>query len=359
MLRHLRQIRPLLQQQRSYNNIGSTVAPDATRAKALQRYGRNLEVQALVVDAQIFRRKGGAPLQASALAFDSSRKVAGGQQVASKEMLTKAVREELRARGLDAIGKPWVVRERLDQARSEAAELETLENSLGVETAPADAARGASASTVLASGAPSDQPDASAAPDPPDAIAGGIAAKYAAKLAAKRGDGAPATPTPGDADLLSSAKALVEAADAQRNNEESSRWRMGPPGLKGLLTHASRRSMALAVVARPDTTPRELADLTSQAGVAFDVVVEGEGGIDAAVDQLGLAPHRVLAFVDDTTLLREAKRRELRTVQFVGENEELPVRRDRRPDYDVSACADVVGVIDELNGLSFRGGSAM
>ena len=96
MLRHLRQIRPRLQ--RSYNNIGSTVAPDATRVKELQRYGRNLEVQALVVDAQIFRRKGGAPLQASALAFDSSRKVAGGQQVASKEMLTKAVREELRAR---------------------------------------------------------------------------------------------------------------------------------------------------------------------------------------------------------------------------------------------------------------------
>ena len=114
--------------------------------------------------------------------------------------------------------------------------------------------------------------------------------------------------------------------------------------------------MALAVVARPDTSPRELSDLTSQAGVAFDVVVEG---IDAAVDQLGLEPHRVLAFVDDSALLREAKRRELRTVQFVGENEELPVRRDRRPDYDVSACADVVGVIDELNGLSFRGGSTM
>ena len=137
---HLRRLRPLLlQQQRSYNNIGSTVAPDATRVKELQRYGRNLEVQALVVDAQIFRRKGGAPLQASALAFDSSRKVAGGQQVASKEMLTKAVREELRARGLDAIGKPWVVRERLDQARSEAAELASLEESLGAETAPAEA----------------------------------------------------------------------------------------------------------------------------------------------------------------------------------------------------------------------------
>ena len=129
--------------------------------------------------------------------------------------------------------------------------------------------------------------------------------------------------------------------------------------MKGLLTHASRRSMALAVVARPDTSPRELADLTSQAGVAFDVVVDGDDALDAAVDALGLAPHRVLAFVDDAALLGQAKARDLRTVQFVGENEELPVRRDRRPDYDVSACADVVGVIDELNGLSFRGGSAM
>ena len=68
----------------------------------------------------------------------------------------------------------------------------------------------------------------------------------------------------------------VEAADARRGEDETtSRWRLGPPGLKGLLTHASRRSMALAVVARPDTTPRELSDLTSQAGVAFDVVVDG------------------------------------------------------------------------------------
>ena len=56
IMRHLRQIRPRLQQ-RSYNNIASTAEPDAARAKALQRYGRNLEVQALVVDAQIFRRK--------------------------------------------------------------------------------------------------------------------------------------------------------------------------------------------------------------------------------------------------------------------------------------------------------------
>jgi len=152
----------------------------------------------------------------------------------------------------------------------------------------------------------------------------------------------------------------VEAADARRGEDETtSRWRLGPPGLKGLLTHASRRSMALAVVARPDTTTRELSDLTSQAGVAFDVVVEGEGGLGAAVDALGLAPHRVLAFVDDAALLSQAKARELRTVQFVGDGEELPVRRDRRPDYDVSACADVAGVIDELNGLSFRGGSAM
>ena len=75
MLRHLRRIRPLLRQHRSYNNIGATDAPDAARVKALQRYGRNLEVQALVVDAQIFRRKGGGSLKASALAFDSVRKL--------------------------------------------------------------------------------------------------------------------------------------------------------------------------------------------------------------------------------------------------------------------------------------------
>jgi hypothetical protein len=113
--------------------------------------------------------------------------------------------------------------------------------------------------------------------------------------------------------------------------------------------------MLLAVVARPDTTARELSDLMAQAGVAFDLVVDGAGALDAAVDRLGLEPHRVLAFVDDAPLLAEAKRRELRTVQFVGDGEELPQRRDRRPDFDVRDCADVVGVIDELNGLSIRG----
>ena len=81
--------------------------------------------------------------------------------------------------------------------------------------------------------------------------------------------------------------------------------------------------------------------------------------IRVPVHSLGLEPLRVLASGDDAALPRQAKARDLRTVQFVGENEELPVRRDRRPDYDVSACADVVGVIDELNGLSVRGGSSM
>ena len=341
MLRHLRRVRPLLRQPRAnYNNIGATAKPDAARVKALQRYGKNLEVQALVVDAQIFRRKGGAPLKASALAFESSRRVDGGQQVASHEMLTKAVREELRAHGLDGIGKPWVVRERLDQARGDSAEVASLEAAIGA----------AAPDVTSASAEPDDPPDATIAE------ISGVAAKYAAKLKAKRGDGALAMGAPGDADLLSSAKALVEAADARRQDDDAtSRWRLGPPGLKGVLTHAARRSMLLAVVARPDTTARELSDLTAQAGVAFDLVVDGSGALDAAVDQLGLEPHRVLAFVDDAPLLAEAKRRDLRTVQFVGDGEELPQRRDRRPDFDVSDCADVVGVIDELNGLSIRG----
>ena len=129
--------------------------------------------------------------------------------------------------------------------------------------------------------------------------------------------------------------------------------------MRGLLGHAAKRSMALALVARPDTKSREFGEIVEQAGVAFDVVRPAAEGADAAdldgaLAALTLEPHRVLAVCADLSFVAEAKKLRLRTCLLLEENEELPVRHDRRPDHGVRACADVVDVIDDLNGLSFR-----
>ena len=355
----------------SYNRIDSFVEADRGRLKSLSRVGAKLEVRALLVDAALFRRSGGnAERVASPLAFDGVRR--SGSEILSKDMLTKQVREELRARGLDGVGKPWVVRARLDDARgAEAAEVASIDvgvvgnaaSSLAAAPRASDAAAEDAAADAAAENAAADAAaaDGRAYADAAAPAAPSVADKYAAKLRSKTGTAVAASvaSAPGDADLLSSARTLA-AKDDLRNRDaaEESRWRLGPPGLRSLLAHAAKRSMAVALVARPDTKSRELDDVVAQAGVAFDVIsnVRGDdgGALDAALLDLNLEPHRVLAFASDEAFCSVAKKRRLRTVLFVGAGESLPARHDRRPDHDVAACADVVDVIDDLNGPSFR-----
>ncbi|KAJ8599872.1 hypothetical protein CTAYLR_010365 [Chrysophaeum taylorii] len=309
------------------------------RIKALTSVGQTLTVRALLVDTHLFRRSnvsvggGSAPtdLRVSSR-FDTSK-------TAPKEMLTKEVRHELRARGLDPIGKAWTVKKRLEEAR----ELEAVARIGGDAPRPA----------------PSQTPD--------------LRAKYAEKLRHRMADGAPSAPTTGgenegDAAALQAAREAVASfgSGGDEASRSSSRWRIGPPGMRTLLEFAAARSMFLVLLTRLETSEQELSELLKQAAVHFDVVqgaAAAEDGVRAACCELGLEPHQTLAFVDDVAAARGAGRAGALACVLLreepsssGNNIKVSDAKRGRSEHVVSACSDVVNIINDLNGISYRAG---
>lgn len=185
------------------------------RLRALTSVGQTLVMKALLVDAQLFRRKNNevvtdANIPHLASRFDPS-------VLHTKEMLTKQVRAELRKRGLDAIGKPWTVRRRLEEARkSEEEQLDTLVSKIGEESST----RAARAVPVM-----------------------DIRAKYAGKLRDRLGNGGLTSKTEtGDANALRAGREAVSSFNDAR--EGKSRWRIGPPGMATVLLKLSGEGQA-------------------------------------------------------------------------------------------------------------------
>lgn len=294
----------------------SSSAAEEVAFRKLTAVGQQLKVRALAVDAQIFRRtspKGSEPkdLRVSAR-LDTAT-------LATKDMLTKQVRHELKKRGLDAIGKPWTVRERLDEAR----ELEDISRLQGTPEVP-------------------QQKLTPQVPQQTD-----VRAKYAAKLRGKLD--APPPDKDGDAALLQAARQVATTP---------SRWRLGPPGLRTLLDFAVARSMSLVLVARADTTDQELEELLRQS-TRFDLV-HREGDLVAACAKLDVAHHQTLAFFDDrgsenddVSRIGDAKRAGILTCLLRDAAVTASTGR-ARPDFHVDTCADVINIINDLNGISYR-----
>lgn len=292
----------------------SSSAADEVAFRKLTAVGQQLKVRALAVDAQIFRRtspKGTEPrdLRVSARL--------DGATLATKDMLTKQVRHELKKRGLDSIGKPWTVRERLDEAR----ELEDISRLQGNAERPKTAPEGVRQTDVRA--------------------------KYAAKLRGKLD--APPTDKDGDAALLHAARQVATTP---------SRWRLGPPGLRTLLDFAVARSMSLVLVTRKDTTDQELDELVRQS-TRFDLV-HREDDLAAACAELDVAHHQTLAFFDAlgsendvASRIGDAKRAGILTCLLRDVALEASTGRPR-PDFHVETCADVINIINDLNGISYR-----
>lgn len=176
------------------------------RLRALTSVGQTLVMKALLVDAQLFRRKNNEVVTESGVSHLSSR--FDPTVLQTKEMLTKQVRAELRKRGLDAIGKPWAVRQRLEEARkSEEEQLEALVSKIGEE------------------------PSMRAARAVPGMD---IRAKYAGKLRDRLGTSVSTSKTEkGDANVLRIGREAVSSFND--DGERKSRWRIGPPGKATML----------------------------------------------------------------------------------------------------------------------------
>ena len=81
-------------------------------ARALTRTGQTLKCRALAVDAALFRRTG------KALAVEAAPMTREPTKLKTTAMLVDEVRAELKARGLDTLGKPQAIRARLRDARN-------------------------------------------------------------------------------------------------------------------------------------------------------------------------------------------------------------------------------------------------
>lgn len=338
--------------------FSSSAAARKSRIERLREtsVGKSLTIRALLVDSALFRRMNKEENKTEEFRVSSRF----DPDVVTKDMLTKQVRAELRKRGLDGIGKPWVVKKRLEEARDAEKELAELDAKLSGETTTPT---------------PPKQPPVE-----------DIRAKYADRL---RGRSATiplgSSKQQGDAETLQFAKEAAHKSESQRR---PSQWRIGPPGMRTLLEFVAARSMFLVLVTRSDTSDQELKELRDQAGVHFDLVTKNSSDAEStppAGEQspsrwgtvcgvLEIEPHQSLSFVDDDLAAREARNAGSLTCLLLGDDEdhtttiESPTqfagnnhsRSQRRRsaggavDYVVSKCAEVSDVINDLNGTSYR-----
>eukprot|EP00635_Sarcinochrysidales_sp_CCMP3193_P014409 CAMPEP_0118902268 /NCGR_PEP_ID=MMETSP1166-20130328/7632_1 /TAXON_ID=1104430 /ORGANISM="Chrysoreinhardia sp, Strain CCMP3193" /LENGTH=336 /DNA_ID=CAMNT_0006841473 /DNA_START=11 /DNA_END=1021 /DNA_ORIENTATION=- len=326
-------------------------------ARKLERVSSSLSIRGVFVDSRIFRRAA----KAEAVHRNPMRVFDPNVEMPTKDMLTKQVRMELRSRGLDAIGKPWVVKRRLDDAREE--------EDVGSLVAAVEGLRGRRREEELSSDdRQKKEPTTttlSADPLGPGSFSGDAAAarlRYAAKLRAKLGgDGVPSSfdEAAGDAAALAAGREAVASFAAP---PKGGAFRHGPPGLRTLLHFVRARSMVLALLVR-DAADDEVREITENGGATFDVVHD-RGDVRGACDVLGLDPARVLALADDDdALLREASRAGALTC-LLEDDESLGRRQQqrglssttttKRADYVVGSCQEVIDVINDLNGISYR-----
>lgn len=293
------------------------------RLRALTSVGQTLKMRALLVDAHLFRRQERKEESPKATLRVSTR--FDPTELQTSEMLTKQVRAELRKRGLDAIGKPWMVRQRLEEAR-QAESVEALAKAIG----------GGSDETA--------KPDTLPVVD--------VRAKYAAKLRAAGVTG-PAERDAGDAVALEAARAAI----ARQKESPSSKWRIGPSGMRNLLDFAAARSMGLALIARVDISDHELAELRRQVAVQFDVVqrltTDEADAVQVVCEALGIEPYQTLAFVDDRRAARDAGRAGALSCLLASDGDNTLADRSAA-DHVVSSCAAVQDIINDINGTSYR-----
>ena len=287
--------------------------------RKLDQVSKTLAVRAVVVDSGIFRRTGGPQevFRNTMRTFDTS------VTMPTKEMLVKQVRKELRDRGLDAIGKPWVVRQRLDEARETTEDIETL----------------------VSGGVPQPTTPPTAVAQTPD----DIRARYAGKLRAKLADGMStpdhAKPTDGDAGVLAAGRDAIATT--------TKRFRHGPPGLRTFLDFITARSMLLALLGSDDAHHDELNDLASQ-GVNFDLVASRDIPFATVCDDLDLQPSNVLALAHDHRLVLDASRSGALTCLLAPEGGPSSAPVLKTPDFTVATCQDCIDLINDLNGISYR-----
>uniref|UniRef100_A0A7S3NPI0 Uncharacterized protein n=1 Tax=Aureoumbra lagunensis TaxID=44058 RepID=A0A7S3NPI0_9STRA len=314
--------------------------------RKLTDVGKRLNVQLVLIDSHLFRRVCGTQQEEVPASLRPSWDRVG-TQLQTKDMLVKQVRAELKARNLDSIGKPFEIRKRLQEARDDEATTQNEEVLLSqiMGTTPDERP-----TTAQEKKKPNEETD--------------LRAKYAARLRAKISSGSNSNH---DVEM-NEAKYLAEA---KKHTSGTNKFRSGPPGLKSLLDFIHARSMLLGLLTRPDTSNTELNELSTQN--SFDFILESNNqmtseSVARACKELDIERHKTLVLVDDPAAISPSQRAGAIACLMLYEDQihnkaagnqherwHIPSSTlTRKPDFSVSHCNQVISLINELNGISFR-----
>lgn len=352
--------------------FSSTTTTSPRSSLAWSNISKTLPLRAVLLDAQcILKSADEEPSEAEKklkraqpkleLRVDAEAMLKDGR---IKDMLQSEMRDALKLRGINHIGKPWELRKRLEAC------LEAEQ--VGIRAAPGQSAAAPPAGVGAAAAAPSNSDAAASTPaDHSSSSADEKRAAYAAKLRARTG----ASMLPGGK-IAAPPKGLGDAPRLPDNvrppGEEVTMggytWAL-QPGVRELLIYLDMRGMARlmmpsASVSSDEEAERQAAQLTHTMRVPpFTQVLghedtmacrRGESAPLARLrDALELPSSTELMLVtDDAAALRAAKAARSYSCYYYRR---LPGRPSRLPtDFHADHMSGVKHAVEDLNGVTFR-----
>jgi hypothetical protein len=284
-----------------------------------------------------------------------------------KEMLQREIREALKERGADIIGKPWEIQQRLEALlaaeKAEAAVRAALEggssgsgdgSAAAPSTPPPSVAKAASSSSA-------DSTSSSSSSSASASSADMLRSKYAAKLRTRAG----VSLTAGG--VLESTEAR-RTAPLHRDQRPEQSWHL-QPGLRVLFTYLDMRGMARGVIASDESAQDDASARAQAASIvkslqvppfslvmpAADVALARRGersAIVAACLAMDLLPKQVMFVSDQSPVLQAAKQAGAFSCHMV---KRAPGAPDSLPsDFRALDCYGIQDAVEELNGITFR-----
>ncbi len=280
-----------------------------------------------------------------------------------KEMLQREIREALKERGANAIGKPWEIKQRLEALlaaeKAEAAALypDGEHSSSGSEdesTKTQPSAPPPKADALSSSSGSGGSPTTSSSADM-------LRAKYASKLRTRAGISLTA-----DGGLASTVDRRAPPLAHDQRPEQS--WHL-QPGLRVLFTYLDMRGMMRGVLASEENAADEEAARAQAASIAkalqvppFQLVLPTEhvalarrgerSAIVAACTALELPPKAVMVVSDQSAVLQAARQAGAFSCHLVKRTPGAPSALPS--DFRALDCDGIQDAIEELNGITYR-----
>lgn len=264
-------------------------------------------------------------------------------------LLKNEMRSELKKRGLDSTGKPWVLQARLQDVYDKEKAMEVLGMS-GAQLGFGDSVGRATAAGGRGDGALT-------SPLQPDNNMGDVRAKYMAKLKEKKSRAMARQEGLAGADGGAGAEMFGEKPGTQWAQNQGAN-----ETLRYLAARGMRAGLVMPAKSEKQVSAETLQHFQDGFDSDFSTIVTAEQAQDAldkpndpapfewAVKQLNLDPPKVLFVTAQGKHLKAAREAGLFSCYFTTKNARKP---DVRPSYSVIKLSELRRVIEDLNGVSW------